>query len=258
MTIIDAHCHFGPGLQRRRPFGPLKELPTAEDLLMDLSEARIERAIAFAPRWQGGDFVDPDYRQANAAIAAGFQKHPGRLVGFVRVNPKFWRAAAEQVEDAVREGFQGLKLDAETEAFSPLDLGLLGPLLEICQANGLPVLVHTSFHPAQPLLWLEAAAAFRQVNFILGHMGYRISLDAVIAAEHADNLYLETSGTQPSAILNVLKSLGASRMIFGTDTPFNAPQVEMDRIHSLHLAESDLERIFCGTITDLVPRGWSA
>jgi predicted TIM-barrel fold metal-dependent hydrolase len=258
MAIIDAHCHFGPGLQRRRPFGALKDLPTADDLLRDLSDAHIERAVAFAPRWEGGEFVDPDYRQANAVIAAGFQKHPDRLVGFVRVNPKFGQAAAEQIEEAVEGGFQGLKLDAETEAFSPLDLDLLGPLLEICQANGLPVLVHTSFHPAQPLLWLEAAAAFPQVNFILGHMGYRISLDAVIAAKHAENLYLETSGTQPSAIRSVFKSLGASRMIFGTDTPFNATQVEVDRIHAAHLAEKDFERICCRNITDLLPRGWDA
>jgi predicted TIM-barrel fold metal-dependent hydrolase len=258
MTAIDAHCHFGPGLRRARPFGPLKELATADDLLAELSKAGIERAIAFAPRWHGGDFVDPDYRQANAAIAAGFQEHPNRLVGFVRVNPKFGRGAAEQLESGVSEGFQGLKLDAETESFSPLDLDLLGPLFEICQANGLPVLVHTGFHPAQPLLWLEAAEAFPQVNLILGHMGYRIVSDAIIAAERADNIFLETSSANDSYVNRAIQAMGAPRVIFGTDTPFSDPQVDLARIRSLDLPAADLDQVCHKNILDLLPHGWGA
>lgn len=254
--IIDAHAHFGPGLVSTAPFGPLVNLADGASLLAVLAASGIDRAVAFAPRWQGGTFVDPDYRHANAAVASGMHAHPDRLVGFVRVNPKFGRGAAEQAEAGLREGFQGIKLDPETEAFSPLDLRLIGPLFEAAQAAGAPVLVHTNVHPAEPLLWLEAAQAFPRVPLILGHMGYRITSDAVITAERASNVYLETSGNMPGYIMRTIKRLGSARMIFGTDAPFNHPDVEVRRMRRLNLSDRDFEQITGGTISALLPRGW--
>ena len=258
MKLVDAHCHFGPGLKRGHPFGPLREYNSATDLIDQLAAVGINQAVVFAPRWQGGDFIDPDYSRANAAIAEAVKQHPSRLVGFVRVNPKFGQQAAAQVEAAAEQGFQGLKLDPETESFSPLDLKLLGPLLEICQAKRLPVLVHTSFHPAQPLLWLEAAQAFPQVNFILGHMGYRVASDAVIAAQRADNIFLEISGQQPSNLAKVTKSFDPLRIIFGTDAPFNDPRTEVERLRKLNLPEDKLAAIGRNSIMQLLPGGWQA
>ncbi len=258
MAIIDAHVHFGPGLRDDRPFGALRKLLTADDVIAEFDRVGIERGVAFAPRWQGGEFVDPDYGQANAAIATGVAAHPRRLVGFLRVNPKFGAAAAKQLEDGIQAGFQGLKLDPETESFSPLDRGLLGPLFELCAANRLPVLVHTNFHPAQPLLWLELAHQFPTVPVILGHMGYRVVADAVIAAKRASNVFLETSGQQPSSVQGVKKQLGADRMIFGTDMPLNDPRVELRRLMAAGLTDNELELVTDRNLSGLLPRGWAA
>jgi predicted TIM-barrel fold metal-dependent hydrolase len=122
----------------------------------------------------------------------------------------------------------------------------------------LPVLVHTGFHPAQPLLWLEAAEAYPQVNLILGHMGYRIVSDAIIAAERADNIFLETSSANDSYVNRAIQAMGASRVIFGTDTPFSDPQVDLARIRSLDLPAADLDQVCHKNILDLLPHGWGA
>ncbi|MBI4278223.1 MAG: amidohydrolase [Armatimonadetes bacterium] len=256
--IIDAHAHFGPGLRSTAPFGPLFDIPNGRSLIGRMNRTGIQRAVAFAPRWQGGAFIDPDYRKANAAIARGVKRYPDRLVGFARVNPKFGKKAAAELERCFTQyGFCGLKLDPETEAFSPLDLDLLGPLMEICQARGAPVLMHTSFHPAQPLQSLELIDAFPKINFILGHMGYRIVSDAVITAEAARNVYLETSGNMPSYIARTVKRMGAERMLFGTDMPFTDPKLEVDRLQSLGLTPAQMDRIFSGTLLELLGR-WPA
>jgi len=254
--IVDAHAHFGQGLRSTAPYGPLFDAYTADQLLKHLDAAGIDRAVCFAPRWQGGTFIDPDYRKANAAIAEGVRAHPDRLVGFCRVNPKFGsRAVGELRHRLDDDGFRGLKLDPETEAFSPLDLDLLGPLLDLCDEHHVPVLVHTNFHPAEPLLFLAMAKAYPRVPVILGHMGMRIVSDAVIAAEQAGNIYLETSSNMPAYIKRTVKRLGAARMLFGTDAPYNMPQNEIDRLRSLDLSPGDLERITSANLLDLIG-GW--
>ena len=96
--------------------------------------------------------------------------------------------------------------------------------MDLCDKHHVPVLVHTNFHPAEPLLFLAMAKAYPRVPVILGHMGMRIVSDAVIAAEQASNIYLETSSNMPAYIKRTVKRLGAARMLFGTDAPYNMPQ----------------------------------
>lgn len=256
MPLIDAHLHYGPGVAVDRPFGALRLLSTEVDAISEMDAQGIDCAVAFAPRWRGGLFIDPDYSQANWAIAAGIASRPERLVGFFRVDPRFGAKAVEQFEAGVASGFQGLKLDPDTDSFSPLDRGLVGPLFEICAANRLPVLVHTGFHPAQPVLWIELAHEFRSVPVILGHMGYRVVADAVIAAKRADNIYLETSGQQPSSLAGARRQVGAQRMIFGTDMPFNDPKVEIRRLMAAKFSDSELDLVTSANIRGLLPRGW--
>lgn len=90
--IIDAHTQFGPGLVHASPFQPAVKASSADDIVALLNRTGIDRALVSRPRWFGGtsgrDFVDPNYEQANEAIAEGVRHHPGRLVGVARVNPK--------------------------------------------------------------------------------------------------------------------------------------------------------------------------
>jgi uncharacterized protein len=254
--IIDAHAHLGPGLKAEVPFGPVYNAETPTGLLALMDRVGIDKAIVFAPNWQGGwhgdDFIDPNYEQANAAIGEAVRQHAGRLVGFARVNPKFGGQATTELEARLNSGFRGLKLDNEHDGYSPTNLQLLGPLMEICAHHAAPVIVHTGFHPAEPLLFLPLARAFPHVNFILGHMGYRIVADAIIAARRSDNLYLETSAQMPHSILGGVRGLGADRVVFGTDLPYTIPEVEMRRVRSLGLTDAELEKILAGNIRRLL------
>ena len=254
--MFDAHCQLGPGL-RAKSAGALYEADTADKVLALLDGQSIERAVVFAPNWHGGwdgeDFIDPGYERANAAVADAVAQYPDRFVGFARVNPKFGGAAARELRRCFDEyGFRGLRLDNEADAFDPTDLGLVGPLAEICHDRRAPILVNTGFHPCESLLFLPLAQAYPDVNVILGHMGGRLLVDAVITAQHAPNVYLETSGQMPGYIANGVRAVGADRVLFGTDIPFNIPEVEVRRIRSIGLSEEDLAKITHGNIARLV------
>lgn len=255
--MIDAHCHFGPGLRAKAPFGALSEADTPAKLLETLDAVGIERAVIFAPTWQGGwdgdDFVDPAYEAANEAVANAVKAHPSRLIGFARVHPKFGKRAVRELIRGFEEyGFKGLKLDNEADGFHPLDLRLLAPLAEVCRERRAPMIVHTGFHPCEPLVFLPLAQAFPDVPVILGHMGGRILVDAVITAQHAPNVYLETSGQMPGYIARAVKQVGAGRIVFGTDIPFNIAKVEVDRIASIGLSDPDYRAITHDTIAGLL------
>lgn len=254
--MIDAHCQLGPGL-RTKAAGALYEVDTAEKLLAIMDKHEIQHAVVFAPSWLGGseeeDFIDPSYEAANAAVAEAVSANPNRLTGFAHINPKFGKAAARELERCFDEyGFRGLRLDNEADGFDPTQLWQVGPLAEICRNRNAPILVKTGFHPCESLLYLPLAQAFPDVNIILGHMGGRLVIDAVITAQRSPNVYLETSGQMPGYILNAVRAVGASRVIFGTDIPFNIPDVELRRIRSIGLAAEDYERITRGNIETLL------
>lgn len=258
--MIDAHCHLGPGLRAQGPFGPLFDAETPERLFELIDGLGIDRSIVFAPSWQGGpageDFIDPGYELANEAIAAAVRDHPGRLIGFARVNPKNGSRAVRELRRCFDEyGLVGLKLDNEADGFHPTDLELLAPLIEICVQHRAPILVHTGFHPCEPLIFLPLAQAYPQLPVILGHMGGRILIDAVITAQHAPNVYLETSGQMPGYIARAVKAVGADRVIFGTDIPFNIPAVEAKRIKSVGLSDEDLTKVTESNIAKILRLG---
>ena len=245
---FDAHTHFGPGLAADHPMGPVLNGVTAADLVSHLDQAGIERAIAFAPSWQGGsrgeDFIDPNYQRANAAIAEGARSYPDRLVGFARVNPKFGSQAVKELERCfVEYGFRGLHLNNTHEWFSPLHVKLLSPLLERCEAHGAPVSVHTWFYPSQAYPWIELVEAFPKVRFIFAHAGYRQWTDAVIVAERAVNVYLETSLQLPATVKKLIDQLGPDRVLFGSNAPFSYADIELRALGDLGLNAVDLAKV---------------
>src|SRR5262249_3034014 len=131
----------------------------------------------------------------------------------------------------------------EADGFNPVNVELLRPLLEICQAHDAPVIVRTGFHPCEPLLFLPLAEAFPEVKIILAHMGGRIFSDAMIVAERAANVYLETSAQMPMAIVAAINHIGAERIVFGTDTPYGIAAGEVERIKSLNLSNETLSKV---------------
>lgn len=80
------------------------------------------------------------------------------------------------------------------------------------------------------------------------HMGHAhgVYADAAIAmARKYSNIWLETSGTSMSCqIRNAYETVGHERVMFGIDSPFHHPTVEIQKILASGVDEKGLENIF--------------
>jgi hypothetical protein len=256
-VIVDAHTQFGPGLSTGSPLRPPLKAVTADELVPNLDRAKIDKAIVFAPDWLGStdeDFVDPNYEEANAAIASGSAKYQDRLIPFARVNPKFGSRATTEFERCLTGyGFRGLYLSNVAEGFSYRDVRLLGPLFEICSSRGVPAMVYTWLAPSQPLHLLDLAKAFPKVNIILAHSGKEMLGDPLAIAEYTDNIYFETSFTGARTTPTIVKRFGVERVIFGSNIPYGLPEVEIQRIRRWgQLTGAQLDQVLGGNVARLV------
>jgi predicted TIM-barrel fold metal-dependent hydrolase len=255
--IIDAVAEFGPGFVTDTPLQSPSRPLNADELVATMDRVGIDRALVHAPRWLGGnvgnDFIDPNYEQANRALAQGVQKHPTRLTGVARVNPKYGKAAAAELERCLGEyAFKGLYLDNAGEGISYADMKMLAPLLEICSSHTVPVMAYTWIAPSQPFQLIQMARAFPKVNFIMVHSGWRLSMDAALVAEAAANIFFETSDGNAGAP-RFARQRFPGRVVFGTNYPHNMPEVELQRVRRWgQLNPAQLDEVLGGTIARLI------
>ena len=251
--IIDTHVHFGPALQHfSDEIGPLISLHRVGDLLRTMDNAGIEISVICPPRWIGGEFFDPNYEQANEAIAGACKAHPDRLIGFGRVNPNWGAKAVKELRRCLGEyGLKGFKLDPEWDSFFATNKGLVHPLMDLAVEYKVPVMFYSGYYPAEPALLIHLARAYSSHPIIMGHMGGRLTSDAVIAARKAPNLILETSGNLYS-FSGVIKGLGAERFIFGSGCPFEFPKVQLEKLRRTpHVSAAEWTQILSGNAAKL-------
>lgn len=230
--IVDCFTQLGAGITNHQTqlLRPLEDTSTAQGLIAAMDRAGINRAVTFAPRWVGGPVIDPSYDAGNRAVREAVQQFPDRLVGYARVNPNYGDGAVRELESCLSEyEFKGLMLDPEWENFTPDDRHLVYPLLETVRRFGVPVLFSSGYAPAEPALFWRVADDFPEVPVVLGHMGGRLTVDAVLIAERAPNIYLETSDHM-YRLGTMAKRIGMERVLFGSNVPFSSPEVELYKV----------------------------
>ena len=251
--IIDAHAHLGPAFQTRPPLLPGV---TGDDIVRILDAAKIDKACVFAPAWEGPEFVDPGYEEANRAVYLAVRKHPDRLIGYCRVDPnQMSQAYTEMVRCHDEYGFQGLKLHPLWEHFLPSNAKIVPPILRRCQNYGWPIFWHAGYYPTcEPALFFDMAKEFPRVNHILAHLAYAHTLDAIILSQQCANVFLETSGNSTAqAIGATLRAVGPEKFIFGSDLPFTQPEDVMMKIRlQPGLLAGELDLVMGGNMARLL------
>jgi predicted TIM-barrel fold metal-dependent hydrolase len=100
---------------------------------------------------------------------------------------------------------------------------------------------------ADPTLWVPLAREFADTKVILGHAGAPMFTGAaIVAAEVAPNLLLETSWCAPHDIKRAITALGPERVMFGSDLLFN-PGPELAKYHAIGLSEEVLGMCLAST-----------
>ncbi len=190
---------------------------------------------------------------------------PTREESEVREAIEAWDAAPELV---------GVKLYPGYQAFYPHDRRL-DPVYEWAHRRRVPVMIHQGdtldgiglVKYARPLEVDEVAGRFRDVRFVLCHLGNPWVNEAAELVWKNENVYADTSGllSHPSApyfdrmvrqarevVYAALVTIGRpDRILYGSDWPLEELSVAVSVVDALDLPEADRDAILGGNAARL-------
>lgn len=227
MKIIDAHAHIGY-------IGGWADVGiTEEGLIAQMDEYNIEKTALC--------------NEDNDLTLSVMKRHPGRIIGCVYVNP-LNQKTVDDMDKYIEAGFAAVKLNPLRHAYCA-DAEIIDAVMEKAKKYNIPVCIHSG-HPPYSLPWQVGLLAERHpdVKLMMIHMGHGhgVYIDAAIKmALRYPNIYLEMSGMpMPSKIREAYERVGADRIMFGTDTPFHHPTVEMQKVITSGLDKDAQQKIF--------------
>jgi len=227
--VVDAHCHLGRTARREWK---------AEHLIRIMDTYGIDHAIIFP----SSNFDENDFSKSNDLIAEAVKEHPDKLTGFARINPhKGERAVQELIRSREKLGLKGVKLHPTMEVY-PANSRIVHPIMKTATQLRMPVIFHSGTPPyALPSQIADVAIRFPRIPVVMAHMGKSLETEAIASAKRASNVILETSGASSriGLIESAVKTLGAERLIFGSDWPCCHPAPEKLKIEVLELSRDE-------------------
>lgn len=250
--VIDAHVHLYPPevgrdpaawaaaqgeprwaklCARRRGDGrPVQGFPDVDQLLRDLDEAGVDRAILLGWYWENAATC----AWQNRFFAACVRAHPDRLQACAAVHPG---SSPDEVVAEIRrarsEGLCGLgELSPHSQGIPAGSPGLAAAF-EAAAGLGWPVNLHVTDSAGRPYPgrvdtpladFVHWARSFPRTTFVLAHWGARLPLLMPEAAGLA-NVHYDTAASPllygDAAWNELLPICGAERVLFGSDHPLD-------------------------------------
>ena len=215
--IIDADTHISPTDDN----GTI----LAEELINQMDKSKVDKAVCW---------LQPPYMRAlDTSLEYVYQsvkKFPDRLLGFGWVDPHF---GIEKGKDTVKKclteyGFYGVKLNGAQNSFPIDDEKMSLPLIEEIAKAGSILAFHIGadeYNFTHPSRAANIARRFPEMPVLMVHMGGVSSPDlasvCVDMAEECKNMHLIGSCARYNSVVKAIRKLGASRVSFGSDTPFS-------------------------------------
>jgi len=246
LRIIDAHAHLGRFPSIHAAHGD------AEGLLASMDRIGIATACLSSFQALGGD-----YRRGNDGVAAAVRRYPGRFLGYAVINPTYPDDIERELHRCLDElGLFAVKLHP-TEHGTPPDAPAYHRVYTAMQVRRGLILSHTFGDPRT----LDAlAAGYPDVTFLVAHTGavydpqLAEALAVVLAAR--PNVYLDTclSRVHYGDLEQWVEAVGAGRLVFGTDAPFNDNAHQLGRVTHAALPEADKRAVLGGTMARIIER----
>jgi len=231
MKIIDAHMHLGEDL--------MFNTDDSEEVLLRTMEDNGIAALVLQP-----GIVSRDQRKAHQRIRDFGAANPGKVFGLACFSPYMGDDEyTKSLTWAVRElGFKGVKIHPNAFCMAPSHPAA-EKIFRLASDFDIPVMIHTGngLPNAMPSLCIPVARKYPRVRIVLAHAGGGMfGADAIVVAQECQNVFLETSWTAVYDLAAMVRTIGAERVMFGTDLPSNVP-VELAKYKSIGLAEAQLE-----------------
>lgn len=250
--IIDADVHISPTPEGGVSIG-------VDELLRRMDRAGVEKALTW---------LQPPYLRhiddANRYVYEAARAHPDRILPFGWADPNL---GIEKAKDTIRRcvedyGFYGVKLNGAQNSFYIDDPTLSLPLVDAIAAAGKPIAFHIgtdAFEFTHPFRLGKLAVRYPQTRFLMVHMGgvgfADLSNAAIEVMAQSPNITAIGSAVRAPHILKAIKAVGAARVCFGSDTPFELMHVELAKYRALldgDVSSADRDAVLGGNIAHVL------
>jgi predicted TIM-barrel fold metal-dependent hydrolase len=219
MTIIDADTHIAPT-------GGAFAL---EEHIKRMDRSGVDKTLT----WLKPDYQGTGIEGHNEYVYRAMKTYPDQILGFGWADPTVGvEHARDMVKKCVYEyGLFGVKLNGAQNYYHIDHPELALPVIEEIARTGKLLAFHIGpdeYERTHPFRAAKVARMYPEMNILMVHMGMtnRDMIDAVIEmAQECPNMYLVGSATTPAAVLKAIRTLGADRVCFGTDAPFQMQHV---------------------------------
>jgi predicted TIM-barrel fold metal-dependent hydrolase len=220
--IIDADTHISPTGKDFADFSLGAHMER-------MTRAGVDKTLT----WLKPDYEGTGIEGHNAYVYEAMRKHPDQILGFGWADPTVSvEHAIQMVHRCVDEyGMHGVKLNGAQNHYYIDDPALSLPVIEEIAKTGTLLAFHIGpdeYERTHPFRAAKVARMYPDMGILMVHMGMtnRDMNDAVIEmAQECPNMFLVGSATTPRAVLKAIQALGADRVCFGTDAPFQMQHV---------------------------------
>ena len=250
--IVDTHMHYGtdPAVAEDTCV-PYMHYGNGASVIRCLDEQHADWGVLFPHDRPMNPPVDTSYEKANEEVAKVRLSYPDRIIAAARINPLFGaKATYRQLDRCAGEwGFSGVKLVASYDQYAASDIKVLAPVFEKAEEYDLTVLFHSGdSHKDMPALQAFVAKHFPKVRIVMAHSGGHGGLrEAIIACQENENLYCDMAQAWPYDIKCFVRKVGAHRLTYGSDVPYQSPAVEQLKLKVIGMTQEQENEVFGGT-----------
>ncbi|HZK26019.1 MAG TPA: amidohydrolase family protein [Thermoclostridium sp.] len=247
--IIDTHAHIFPDKISEKAvknIGNYYSLHmsgkgTVDDLLENGKKIGVVKYVVHSSATRAGQV-----NSINDYVCQEVKKHEN-FIGFGTLHPDMKKPEVE-VQRIIALGIKGIKLHPEFQNFRIDDISAM--FLYAAIEGKLPLLIHmgdenSDFSSPQRLV--NVLQHFPHLTVIAAHFGgYQMWNDSYKYLI-GKNIYMDTSSAleflEPSEAVNMIRSHGVQRFLFGSDYPMWDHEQELARFLKLDLTEPEKEAI---------------
>lgn len=235
--IIDLHAHLG------------------EDVVFDEELTEQELIDAYKKYGVDGGIVQPylsriymeDHQAIHNKIYELTKSKEKKFWGMASINPHFRPEDYDrEAERCIHElGFVGIKITPIGHATHPSSRDAMH-VWEVCRKLQVPLMIHTGagIPFSDPMSIEKALESFPDVTCVIAHAGSEMhNAQAAYLAKKFENVYLEPSWVGVLGVMNMMKQVGCTKIMYSSDNIYNIP-VEIAKYRSLVRNQSDLDSIF--------------
>ncbi len=231
--VVDIHCHLG--------FWPGFHIPenNIDGMIKVMNRVGLDSVCISSHAALKSDFV-----LGNDMVYNAMKKYPGRVLGYVFINPNYPDGVLDELERCEKLGMRGIKVHRINEY--PYDGQNYRPAYEFANERKWHLLAHTWGPDAK--VFKELSEEYPEVSFIMAHSGVVSFETYVELANGRKNIYLDlaTSYVGYGWVERFVREVGSDKILFGSDMPFISATNQVGKVLYARISDEDKIKILGG------------